>query len=156
MITVTLDKRALQMAGRFAAAKGIIDLEIKNFVEQQQKKAVATARKYLNLYVYDTSQTANSRRTHLTYEAVKAEPVSFGSSNGYGMVHINRGLFPTFYYPFILNRGRSDIHYQPRPFWKHTIRDMRGTAPKDAKIAAVFMGRAMVKGISPSALIEGK
>lgn len=117
---------------RYAKAVDKAALVSKGVVAWGQAEAIKEARHQLDTLVYKAALPPSAgpgyERSGRTRRAVSKRPIITESLPGgrgemvTGEVFVDRNIANRdgFYYPAVLNRGRTDIRYWPRPFWSAT------------------------------------
>jgi hypothetical protein len=108
-------------------ARQIMEQEVVTAAGQGRQEAL----RLLDHFVYQAPEPTSSRtgrgRSGRTRQAVKIRGSSFAGAMVTAGVYVDPAVANRngFFYPFILNRGRTDVHYAARPFWTQMIALMR-------------------------------
>jgi hypothetical protein len=108
---------------RFGAGNLMAKTIMHNDVLMAASEGRREAQRLLDLYVYQaplpTSAGVGYQRTGKTRRAVSIRGASWAGLGVSAGVYVAKDIANRlgFFYPFILNRGRTDINYAPRPFW---------------------------------------
>jgi len=130
-VRIAFDEAAFaRVVDRYKDAPARVALVQRGLVSWAMTEGVAQAKHFIDQLVYDAPVSRSGyRRTKATRRAIsKREGISWSRGVGAaGEIHVDRFVAnrDDFYYPAILNRGRSDIHYYPRPFWAATASVMK-------------------------------
>lgn len=119
-----------RVVNRYRDSPTRVALVQRGLVAWAMTEGVRQAQRFIDQLVYNAPiPRSGYRRTRATRRAIsKREGISWYRGVGAGgEIHVDRFVANRdgFYYPAILNRGRSDIRYYPRPFWSATAAVMR-------------------------------
>lgn len=147
MIKTVLGPEWLLMSRAIAPARVQAIMAAKSIalMRKLQDEAVEQARKSLDSYVYDAPLPPNSRRTRTTYNAVERGPLKVGLATVSGQIRLNREHFEGFYYPYVLEFGRSNANQMPRPYWQDAYKKMRKRAERLGLETGTAMGYEIFK-----------
>jgi len=114
---IEVDASFAKVVKRYAQAADKTAIVLRGLQHWAQAEGVAEARRQLDTLVYDAPVSKSGyKRTERTRKAVKTR------GDNEIIVDMSAAVNPRsgFYYPPVLNRGRTDISYEPRPFWNNT------------------------------------
>lgn len=119
--TVTRSPNWDKVVKRYKGARDQVGLVTYGVAVWAQDTAVREAQHQIDTLVYKAplppSAGPGYERTGRTRRAIRKDPIKRTPLGAFGNVRVAKEDFPAFYYPWILNRGRSGTSYWPRPFW---------------------------------------
>jgi len=128
---ISFDEKAwAKVVNRYKNAAEKVGLVQRGLIAWAIQQGIQEARHQLDTLVYKAPISASGYvRTGNTRAAVsKKGSVTWSPTSGAtGTIHVDQAVANRngFYYPAVLNRGRTDIRYYPRPFWTATGAVMR-------------------------------
>lgn len=149
---ISFDEKAFaKVVNRYVRAADKVSLVQRGLVSWAMQQGIQEAQHQLDTLVYNAPITPSGYvRTGATRRAVgpKDRPSFVPGVGASGSIHVapagaNR---KGFYYPRILNRGRTDIRYWPRPFWTATKALM--------KVRYAARGRAALRALRQELRID--
>jgi hypothetical protein len=138
---ISFDEKAwAKVVNRYVRAADKVSLVQRGLVSWAMAEGIKEARHQIDTLVYKAPRSASGyERTGDTRQAIskKAGPTFVPGYGATGTIHVDQSVANRkgFYYPFILNRGRTDIRYYPRPFWSATKAVMRVRLGAQGRIA---------------------
>jgi hypothetical protein len=149
---ISFDEPAFRkVVDRYKRAPSKVSLVQRGLIAWAMQEAEKEAKHQLDTLVYQAPVSVSGYvRTGHTRVAVTAKgPAVYVPGMGAsGTIHVDPAGANRkgFYYPFILNRGRTDIRYYPRPFWTATRVIMKVRYTRQGRVALKELAQGLRVG----------